>query len=46
MLLRVVDTFVETVNAVWPNMIKTKSVIVETDEAVYITPLPNPYERD
>lgn len=36
----------ETVNAVWPNMIKTKCVIVETDDAVYITPLPNPYERD
>ncbi|XP_030231849.1 uncharacterized protein LOC115557858 isoform X3 [Gadus morhua] len=36
----------ETVNAVWPDMIKTKCVLVETDDAVSITPLPNPYERD
>lgn len=28
------------------NMIKTKCVIVETDDVVYITPLSNPYERD
>lgn len=36
----------ETVIAVWPVMIKTKCVLVETENAVYITPLPNPYERD
>ncbi len=30
----------ETVNAVW------SSVLVETDDTVYIAPLPNPYERD
>lgn len=36
----------ETVNAIWSDMIKTKCALVETDDSVYITPLPNPYERD
>ncbi|XP_038150334.1 uncharacterized protein LOC119789497 isoform X2 [Cyprinodon tularosa] len=36
----------ETVNAVWPDMLLTKCVLVERDDALYITPLPNAFERD
>ncbi|XP_038148166.1 uncharacterized protein LOC119788091 isoform X2 [Cyprinodon tularosa] len=35
----------ETVNAVWPDMLLTKCVLVERDNALYITPLPNACER-
>lgn len=30
----------------WPGMIRMKCVVVETTDNLYITPLPNPYERD
>lgn len=33
-------------SAIWPDMITMKCVVVETVDRLYITPLPNPYERD
>lgn len=33
-------------SSIWPDMIKVKCVVVETTDKLYVTPLPNPYERD
>ena len=35
-----------TVKAIWPEMIKQKCVLVETNNILYISPLPNSFERD
>ncbi|KAL7379236.1 hypothetical protein ABVT39_024702 [Epinephelus coioides] len=50
--INVQSTFIHEVkktgnlSAIWPDMITMKCVVVETVDRLYITPLPNRYERD
>ena len=34
------------VNAIWPDTIQMKCVVIDTDDRLYISPLPNKFERD